>query len=41
MFFCLSEGWERDWTEKHLADDLHDVLALVGQALRPGRRIGK
>lgn len=33
MFFCLSEGWERDWTEQNLPDDFCDVLALMGQAL--------
>ena len=33
LFFCLSEGWERDWTEQVLPDDFHDVLALMGQAL--------
>jgi len=33
MFFCLSEGWERDWTEQNLPDDFHDVLALMGEAL--------
>jgi hypothetical protein len=33
MFFCLSEGWERDWAEESLPDDFHDVLSLLGQAL--------
>ena len=33
LFFCLSEGWERDWTEQELPDDFHDLLALMGQAL--------
>lgn len=33
LFFCLSEGWERDWTEQNLPDDFHDVLSLMGQAL--------
>lgn len=33
LFFCSSEGWERDWTEQNLPDDYHDVLALMGQAL--------
>jgi hypothetical protein len=32
-FFCLSEGWERDWTEQALPEDFHDVLALMGEAL--------
>ena len=33
LFFCLSEGWERDWTEQELPEDFHDVLSLMGQAL--------
>ena len=33
LFFCLSEGWERDWTDQNLPDAFHDVLALMGQAL--------
>jgi len=33
MFFMLSEGWERDWTDQNLPDDFHDVLSLMGQAL--------
>lgn len=33
LFFGLSEGWERDWTEQNLPDDYHDVLALMGEAL--------
>jgi len=33
LFFCLSEGWERDWTEQNLPEDFHDVLSLMGQAL--------
>ena len=33
LFFCLSEGWERDWTEQTLPDDFHEVVALMGQAL--------
>jgi hypothetical protein len=41
MFFCLSEGWERDWTEQHLPDDFHDVLALMGQALHDTVRTPK
>ena len=32
LFFCLSEGWERDWTEQDLPEDFHDVLSLMGQA---------
>jgi hypothetical protein len=41
MFFCLSEGWERDWTEQPLPDDFHDVLALMGQALHDTARSPK
>ena len=33
MFFCLSEGWDRDWTDQDLPEDFHDVLSLMGQAL--------
>ncbi len=33
LFFCLSEGWERDWTEQNLPEDFHDVLSLMGEAL--------
>jgi hypothetical protein len=41
MFFCLSEGWERDWTEQPLPDDFRDVLALTGQALHDTIRTPK
>jgi hypothetical protein len=33
LFFCESEGWERDWTEQNLPDDFHEVLAPMGEAL--------
>ena len=33
LFFCVGQGWERDWTEQGLPDDFHDVLALMGEAL--------
>jgi hypothetical protein len=33
MFFCVGQGWERDWSDQGLPDDFHDVLALMGQAL--------
>lgn len=33
MFFCLWEGWERDWTDQDLPEDFHDVFSLMGQAL--------
>ena len=41
LFFCSSEGWERDWTEQNLPDDFHDVLALMGQALHDTVRTPK
>jgi hypothetical protein len=41
MFFCLSEGWERDWTEQVLQDDFHEVLALMGEALHDTVRTPK
>jgi hypothetical protein len=33
LFFAYSQGWERNWTEQHLPDDVHDVLATMGSAL--------
>jgi hypothetical protein len=33
LFFCISDGWERDWTEQELPDDYHDILAKMGEAL--------
>ena len=33
LFFCTSDGWERDWTDQNLPDEFHDVLSLMGQAL--------
>lgn len=41
MFFCLSEGWERDWKEQNLPDDFQDVLALMGEALHDTVRTPK
>jgi hypothetical protein len=41
LFFCLSEGWERDWTEQNLPDDFHDVLSLMSQALHDALRTPK
>jgi len=38
LFFCVSEGWEREWTEQNLPDDFHDVLSLMGQALHDSVR---
>ena len=33
IFFALSEGWERDWAEQELPHALHDLLAMMGEAL--------
>ena len=33
LFFCVSEGWERDWAEQTLPEEFHDVLATMGGAL--------
>jgi hypothetical protein len=33
LFFCLSQEWERDWTDQNLPDDFHDVFAMMGEAL--------
>ena len=33
LFFCLSDGWERDWTDQSLPEEFHDVLAKMGEAL--------
>jgi len=41
MFFCSSGGWERDWAEEGLPDDIHDVLSLLGQALHDTVRTPK
>jgi hypothetical protein len=41
MFFCLSKGWETDWTEQDLPEDFHDVLALMGEALHDTVRTPK
>ena len=30
LFFCVGEGWERDWAEQGLPDDFHDVLSPMG-----------
>lgn len=38
LFFCRSEGWERDWTEQAMPDDFHDVLATMGEALHDSVR---
>jgi len=33
LFFCLSDGWERDWTDQNLPEEFNDVLAKMGEAL--------
>ena len=33
LFFAQSEGWEKDWAEQNLPGGLHDVLAMMGEAL--------
>jgi hypothetical protein len=33
LFFCVSDGWERDWTDQSLPEEFHDVLAKMGEAL--------
>jgi len=33
LFFCLSDRWERDWTDQNLPEDFHDALAKMGEAL--------
>jgi hypothetical protein len=35
LFFCSSEGWERDWTDQNLPDDFHDVLCCPIMISRP------
>jgi hypothetical protein len=33
LFFCHSNGWERDWTDQTLPEGFHDVFAKMGEAL--------
>ena len=33
LFFCLGQGWERDWIEADLPEDFHEVLTRMGEAL--------
>ena len=34
LFSCSDDGlWERDWSELDLPDGLHDVMAMMGEAL--------
>jgi hypothetical protein len=33
LFFAQTEAWEGDWAEQNLPEGLHDVLAMMGEAL--------
>jgi hypothetical protein len=33
LFFARGEKWESDWADRNLAENLHDVLAMMGEAL--------
>jgi len=33
LFFCNCQGWEGDWGDLELPEQLHDVLAKMGEAL--------
>jgi len=33
LFFGESQGWERDWAAQDLPEEVHDVLAMMGEAL--------
>lgn len=33
LFFGECKGWERDWVDLDLPEELHDVLAKMGEAL--------
>lgn len=33
LFFANCQGWERDWADRDLPECLHDVLAMMGEAL--------
>jgi hypothetical protein len=33
LFFAHSEGWERDWAEQDLPEDLHEIIAMMSEAL--------
>ena len=32
-FFCVGQGWERDWADRIFPEDLQDILARMGEAL--------
>lgn len=33
LFFARGENWETDWAERDLPESIHDVLAMMGEAL--------
>jgi hypothetical protein len=33
FFFGLGERWELDWADRNFPEELHDVLANIGDAL--------
>jgi len=32
-FFCVGQGWERDWADRIFPEDLQGILARIGEAL--------
>jgi hypothetical protein len=33
LFFANASGWERDWVEQDLPEDIREILAKMGEAL--------
>lgn len=33
LFFARSENWEADWAERNLPESIHDVFAMMSEAL--------
>lgn len=33
LFFARGENWETDWAERNLLEGIHDLLAMMGEAL--------
>ena len=33
LFFACGENWETDWAERNLPESIHDVLAMMSEAL--------
>ena len=33
LFFARGENWETDWAERNLPESIHDVLAMISEAL--------